>query len=74
MVPPRALPAAFALLALQLLCCAPLRLAQSDADTLLAFKATFTNGDEKLASWVPGTDPCTWVGVANCRDGIVYAL
>lgn len=29
-------------------------------------QATFTNGEEKLPDWVPGTDPCNgqpWTGI-----------
>lgn len=34
--------------------------APSDADLLLAVKATFENGDQVLASWRNGTDVCAW--------------
>ena len=32
---------------------------QSQADTLLAFKTSFANSAQVLASWVNGTDPCS---------------
>lgn len=36
----------------------------SDEDALLAFKASFTNGDALLPSWKRGTDVCAWTGVS----------
>lgn len=36
----------------------------SDAEALLALKASFTNGDEVFTTWQPGTDACAWKGVS----------
>ena len=48
----------------------------SDAELLLAFKATFTNGGTVLSSWVAGTDPCNtttpWEGVGCDLGGQVF--
>jgi len=41
---------------------------------LLAFKASITNADQvaQLATWVSGTDPCTWGGTIGCKgDGTI---
>lgn len=37
----------------------------TDAERLLGWKSTFENGGTVLASWQPGTDPCSadWMGV-----------
>ena len=49
----------------------------SDAELLLAMKATFSNGAEVLSSWKPGTDTCgfspIWEGVL-CSGGSVTDL
>lgn len=41
----------------------------TDAGLLLLFKASFTNGEEVLSDWVPGTSPCDedWAGI-TCDD------
>ncbi len=53
----------------------------TDGELLLAFKATFTNGEAVLASW-NSTEPCarvdtqgqsTWQGVF-CRDGFATVV
>ena len=36
----------------------------TDEEALLAFKASFTNGDAVLPSWKRGTDVCAWTGVS----------
>lgn len=36
----------------------------SDAEALLALKASFGNGDEVLTTWQAGTDACAWQGVS----------
>ena len=42
-----------------------------DAEQLLSFKATFTNGDEQMPDWAADADgacrPCSWEGVV-CND------
>lgn len=43
----------------------------SETDLLLAFKDSFTNGEELLPSWVNGTDVCAWQGVACSANGVV---
>ncbi len=47
----------------------------TDADLLLDFKATFTNGDTLLKSW-NGSDPCSgqWAGVECDGAGNVVKL
>ena len=55
-VPPRARHALPLLLLLALL--ASPTLAQSDAQLLLDFTATFNNGATVLSGWADGTDPC----------------
>jgi len=44
--------------------------ASTDADLLLRFKASFSNGGhgQVLGSWKSGTDPCTWKGI-GCSEG-----
>jgi Leucine-rich repeat (LRR) protein len=44
----------------------------TDADLLLAFKASFTNGDVVLETWAGG-DPCSdnWLGVSCSENGRV---
>ncbi|XP_022752206.1 pollen receptor-like kinase 3 [Durio zibethinus] len=44
---------------------------QSDADTLIKFKKSFTQGD--LNSWIPGSSPCLkrWVGVMCSGETII---
>ena len=46
----------------------------SDADVLLALKASFANGDAALPSWQRGTDACAWQGVSCNRARIVTIL
>jgi hypothetical protein len=76
-----ALPMALLLLTLPLPALAATR---EDAALLLAFKATFSNGDEALSNW-EGNDPCkgvkdetkfeesSWAGVV-CKDNVVLSL
>lgn len=45
-----------------------------EADLLLAFKASFDNGDAILPSWRAGTDTCAWDGVSCGASGFVEAL
>lgn len=68
---PRAL-AALALVSLLLLgACQPARAQGADAAALLAFRATFTNGEELLPSWGGSQqDPCSgWAGVSCTGSG-----
>lgn len=39
-----------------------------NAQLLLWFKSNLTNGEEKLPSWQPETESCTWDGV-GCSSG-----
>lgn len=49
--------------------------AATDSELLLAFKNTFTNGNEVLASWNATSSPCAggWLGV-SCASGQVTDL
>lgn len=49
----------------------PPTLGEYDAQLLLNFKATFTNGASALSSWADGSDPCGggWLGV-TCSLGL----
>lgn len=46
---------------------------ETDEALLLGFKANFTNGAQVLADWLPGTDPCSWTGIA-CLAGQVQNM
>ena len=47
----------------------------TDAELLLAFKASYTNGDTVLADWQQGTNPCSgWTGVLCDNNGRVAEL
>ena len=54
---------------------APSNSSSTDADLLLYFKHSFTNGAVRLPSWREGSDPCGggWAGVA-CSGGRVVNL
>lgn len=43
----------------------------SETNLLLALKDSFTNGQERLPSWVNGTDVCAWQGVGCSASGLV---
>lgn len=45
-------------------------LSQSDAQLLINFKSTFSNGESVLSNWIDATDPCSgsWTGVM-CDGG-----
>ena len=45
----------------------------ADAALLLAFRATFDNGDNILPDWRPGSDPCAWKGI-SCTGGNVTGI
>ena len=40
-----------------------------EAGVLLAFKASGTDPDGKLSTWLDGTDPCGWTRVTCYADG-----
>ncbi len=65
----------FKLQALITICClAAIALGATDAELLLAFKATFENADSKLGSW-KGDNPCDgWHGITCDRDGRVAEM
>lgn len=65
-----------ALLTLQLLwaAAAPATPPASDAEALLALKASFENGDQVLTTWVAGTDACAWLGVSCSPSRTVVTL
>ena len=46
---------------------------KEDTAQLLAFKASFENGEQVLDNWQPGTDPCAWTGI-SCGDTGVESL
>ncbi len=46
----------------------------SDAELLLAFRRSFTNGKEILSGWARGTDHCAWSGVNCAANGTVERL
>jgi hypothetical protein len=47
----------------------------SDAELLLAFKASLSNAGEVLANWTAGTSPCSgWKGVKCNGSGQVVSL
>jgi hypothetical protein len=47
----------------------------SDAELLLAFKTTLSNGFEVLANWTAETNPCSgWMGVTCNDSGRVIGL
>lgn len=49
--------------------------AKSDAELLLAFKASFSNGGTVLADWTAGGNPCVgWYGVSCSSGGRVTDL
>ncbi len=68
---------------LLLSCCQATVQPAGDEDLLLAFKSTFTNGDEALADWRVDTNPCPdysnypvysdsgWIGIMCNSDGQV---
>ena len=43
--------------------------AADERAVLLAFKASGTDPDGLLSTWLDGTDPCGWAGVACWADG-----
>jgi len=44
----------------------------SDAEALLALKASFDNGDEVLTTWQAGTDACAWQGIScNTQRAVI---
>lgn len=47
---------------------------QLEADLLLAFKASFDNGEDILPGWRAGTDTCAWDGVSCGASGFVEGL
>ena len=73
--PPAAGHAICRLLLLVLLTLGTAAAAASDAELLLAFKATFSNGDEVLSDWQNGTDPCSdkWTGI-TCEGRAVTVM
>ena len=49
--------------------------AATDAELLLAVKASFANGNTVLANWQQGTSPCSgWGGVVCDNNGRVSEL
>lgn len=69
---------AAALLALAACCLVPGTWAagasKSDAELLLTFKAGFSNGGTLLASWVAGTDPCSWPPITCNNESRVIEM
>ena len=45
-----------------------------DAALLLAFKDSLDNGEQLLANWRPGTDPCAWTGISCTAAGAVDSM
>lgn len=62
------------LLLLVLLAAAPARAqAFTDAELLLLFKDSFTNGADILTSWQVDTNPCVWSWV-SCTGSKIVSL
>jgi hypothetical protein len=52
--------------------------AETDGVQLLKVKASFSNGNTVLESWMSGTDPCgttpKWLGIPCNEEGRVTAM
>jgi hypothetical protein len=46
---------------------------QKDIETMLQFRATFSNGAAVLDNWA-GDDPCTWTGISCDSKGAVTKM